>query len=255
MQIRTRQKLFCDLSQQRGLPGSVFSDDADSLRPPDFQPDMAGQNAPFHGQFLFFVFQNPLSIRHLHLSAQLDKHGVLRIRKFGERLRFFVETSFLRFHRAHFLFHQITAVRILAADRPQAVFYFLLDLPKTFLLFCIFLSLIFRLLLLLFQARQPAFHIFPVTAPLHSHSGHRLAPHLLHVNDQICSALQQHLVVGDIKNRNPALQNQFFQEIQRRKVQIVGRLIQEQRVRPVQKNTGKLQLYLLAAGQAAHLLF
>ena len=83
----------------------------------------------------------------------------------------------------------------------------------------------------------------------HGPPGKGFPPQLLHVENDVGGALQQNLVVRDEQHRLPAALDEGFQPFQGLHVQVVGGLVQQVAVRPLQGEQGQPQLDLFPAGK------
>lgn len=68
-------------------------------------------------------------------------------------------------------------------------------------------------------------------------------------NDMIADTVQEIAVVADHHKTAVVVDQRFFQNAQRRKIQVVGRLVENQEIAAAAQNFGKRQTRFLAAGK------
>ena len=124
-----------------------------------------------------------------------------------------------------------------------------IDLSPLLHLLVELIALILRDLRLMIEQVPAKRKVIPVRTAGDGDAALGLSDELLHVNDDVGRPLDQGLVMGDIEDRQLAPGDEVLEPAQRRNIQIVRRLVEQQDVRLFHQQAGQLHLDPLAAGQ------
>ncbi len=243
------KKLAGNLPEQGGFTRSVAADNADSFRPRHVQGDAARQHAPAGFQRVPSEIQHGFAAGDGSVFPELNQDCVLRIGKFRHGFLLPLKTAAHGFYRFHFALNHFAAVRIAARNVRLPVFYAGLEPAEPFLLLLVLAFFLVRQLLLPFKEAEPFLYILPVAHPRDGAARHGFAAELFQVDNHVGGVFQERFVMGDIQRGNPAGVQECFQPLERFQVEVVGRFVQQQKIRFPRKDERKLKLDFFSAGK------